>query len=59
MLKKRRNVRGFDCVRNLKEDCWNVELKEGTIEEICWMKSKRVTLNEPQEMVELLWWRGG
>ena len=46
--KKRRNVNKNGCVGDFKGGWGNMKLRDGRIEEIDWLKSRIVSLKEPQ-----------
>ena len=52
LLKKRRNVKSFGCIREMSGGYSNMKLETVKRGDICSSKSERVALNEPQEMAK-------
>ena len=50
MQKKRRKVKEKGYMREMKGDLSNLKLKGSTIADISWLKSRIVSLKEPQRM---------
>ena len=51
--KKRRNVRGLGCIRDLMEECGNVKMEGSRIGESSWGNSEKGVVNEPRIVVEM------